>query len=95
MAQEFADWVRTSEEFELVAPVPLNLVCFAHKNGNDFNRKLLETINKTGEMYFTHTVIKGQFVLRMCIAQTHTQHNHVVKAWKTIQETAKELSRIE
>lgn len=92
IAQQFAEWIRSSEDFELVAPAPLNLICFAHKNGNDFNRKLLETINKEGNMYFTHTVIKDKFVLRMCIAQTHTQAGHVLQAWETIQKTAKQLS---
>jgi aromatic-L-amino-acid decarboxylase len=88
IAQEFAEWIRSSDDFHLVAPAPLNLVCFAHKNGNDFNRKLLETINMEGKMYFTHTVIKGQYVLRMCIAQTHTQTDHVRRAWETIQKTS-------
>jgi len=92
LAQQFAEWVRSSEEFELIAPAPLNLVCFAHKNGNDFNRKLLETINNRGRMYFTHTVINGQYVLRMCIGQTNTKEEHVSRAWKIIQETANELS---
>ena len=92
MAQQFADWIRSSEEFDLVAPAPLNLVCFAHKNGNDFNRELLETINKNGKMYFTHTIVNGQYVLRMCIAQTHTQFEHVYQAWEAIQETAKDLN---
>ena len=91
MAQQFADWIRTSDDFELVAPVPLNLVCFAHKKGDDFNRKLLETINNQGKMYFTHTVINGRYVLRMCIAQTHTQPEHVAQAWQIIQKTATEL----
>lgn len=91
MAQQFADWIRTSDDFELVAPVPLNLVCFAHKKGDDFNRKLLETINNQGEIYFTHTVINGKYVLRMCIAQTHTQPEHVTQAWQIIQKTAREL----
>ena len=91
MAQQFADWIRASDDFELVAPVPLNLVCFAHKKGDDFNRKLLETINSQGKMYFTHTVINGQYVLRMCIAQTYTQPEHVRQAWQIIQETAREL----
>ena len=92
MAQQFAEWIRTSEEFELIAPAPLNLVCFAHKKGNDFNKKLLETINNQGKMYFTHTVINGQYVLRMCIGQTHTEPEHVQQAWQIIQETAKKLS---
>ena len=92
LAQEFAGWIRTSNDFELVAPAPLNLVCFAHKKGNDFNRKLLETINREGKMYFTHTIIKDQFVLRMCIAQTHTQAQHVLQAWETIIKTVSELT---
>jgi len=92
MAQQFAEWIRSSDEFDLVAPAPLNLVCFAHKNGNDFNRELLETINKNGKMYFTHTVVKDQYVLRMCIAQTHTTEEHVRKAWENIQKTAADLT---
>ncbi len=91
LAQQFTEWVRSSEEFELIAPAPLNLVCFAHKNGNDFNKKLLETINTSGEMYFTHTVVNGNYVLRMCIGQTNTKEEHVQNAWKTIQETAKKF----
>jgi len=92
LAQQFAEWIRSSDEFDLVAPAPLNLVCFAHKNGDDFNKKLLETINNQGKMYFTHTVINGQYVLRMCIGQTNTETKHIIQAWKIIQETAKELS---
>jgi len=91
LAQQFAEWIRFSKDFELVAPAPLNLVCFAHKTGNEFNKKLLETINSRGKMYFTHTIINGQYILRMCIGQTHTQEKHVRLAWETIQETANEL----
>ena len=95
LAQEFAEWVRSSEDFDLVTPAPLNLVCFAHKNGNDFNRNLLETINNRGKIYFTHTVINGQYVLRMCIAQTNCKAEHVSQAWKIIQETANELANLD
>ena len=91
LGQQFAEWVRQSDDFKLIAPAPLNLVCFAHRNGNDFNKKLLETINSRGQMYFTHTVVNGQYVLRMCIGQTNTTEDHVKNAWQTIQETAKEL----
>lgn len=91
LAQQFAEWIQSSQDFDLVAPAPLNLVCFAHKMGNEFNKKLLETINSRGKMYFTHTIINGQYILRMCIGQTHTQEKHVRLAWETIQETANEL----
>ena len=91
LAQEFADWVRSSDDFYLVAPVPLNLVCFRHKGDDKFNKTLLETINKSGKMFFSHTVINNQYVLRMCIGQTNTQIHHVQQAWKIIQEAAHEL----
>jgi aromatic-L-amino-acid decarboxylase len=93
LAQQFAGWIRSSEDFDLVTPAPLNLVCFAHKNGNDFNRNLLDTINRSGKMYFTHTVIKDRFVIRMCIGQTNTKTEHVQQAWQIIQETATEISQ--
>ena len=94
LAQEFARWVAASDEFELLAPAPLNLVCFAHKAGDDFNRQLLDALNATGKLYLTHTVLNGRFTLRMCIGQTHTEASHVQSAWKIIQETAQKLARV-
>jgi aromatic-L-amino-acid decarboxylase len=91
MAQQFAGWISESDDFELAAPAPLNLVCFKHRNGSDFSKKLLETINQSGKMYFTHTVVNGEYVMRMCIAQTHTTDEHVAGAWEMIRSTAKLL----
>ncbi len=91
IARQFAEWIRSSADYELVAPAPLNVICFAHKNGNDFSRLLLETINSRGKIFLTHTVINGRFILRMSIAQTNTTEEHVAQAWNIIQETANEL----
>ena len=91
MAQDFTDWVRNSDDFELVVEPPLNLVCFRHKSDDDFNMKLMNAVNETGKAYFTHTKMNGQVVLRMCVAQTHTEEKHVKAAWDLIQETAKKL----
>jgi aromatic-L-amino-acid decarboxylase len=92
MAQEFAQWVSSSDNFYMVAPAPLNLVCFRYRGDDEFNKTLLETINKSGKMFFSHTVVNGQYVLRMCIGQTYTLQNHVEQAWQLIQETAKKLA---
>ncbi len=35
LAREFARWVEEDDRFEIVAPVPLNLVCFRHRAGDD------------------------------------------------------------
>ncbi len=92
IAQKFKKWVGDSEQFVLAAPVPLNLICFRHVAGDDFNKKLLETINRSGKIYLTHTTLDDKFTLRFCIAQTNTTMQHVEKAWKIIEETAEEIS---
>jgi aromatic-L-amino-acid decarboxylase len=91
LAQDFAGWVQASEDFELAAPAPLNLVCFRHKSGEEFNRLLMETLNQGGDLYLTHTSLNGKFTLRLCVAQTHTEARHVISAWQRIQAAASEI----
>ena len=95
LAQEFAQWVAGSRDFELAAPAPLNLVCFAHRAGDEFNRRLMELLNASGKLYITHTVLQGRFVLRFCVGQTHTELRHVEAAWRLIQETAQRLTKLD
>lgn len=88
LAQQFADWVRNSTEFELAAPAPLNLVCFAHRSGDAFNRQLLDRLNRTGKLYLTHTVLNGRFVLRFCVGQSQTEAAQVRQAWELMRQLA-------
>ncbi len=93
LAQEFADWVSQSNDFELLNQPPFNLVCFRHKNDDAFNKKLMDSLNKSGKLFLTHTVLNGQFWLRMSIGQTQTKRHHVKKAWSLLQETVALLDR--
>jgi aromatic-L-amino-acid decarboxylase len=91
LAQEFARWVEESDEFELSVTPPLNLVCFRHVGGENINRQLLERLNESGRLYLTHTVLKGEYTLRFCVGQTHTEERHVREAWRRMRDTAAEL----
>ena len=93
LAQRFADWVRASDEFELAASAPLNLVCFRHRAGDEFNRRLLERLNQTGKLYLSHTVLKECYTLRFCVGQTHTEASHVEQAWRLIQDVRPDMER--
>ena len=92
MARDLAEAIGQEEEFELMAPVTFNLVCFRYKpigveDENELNRineALLKKINDTGQIYLTHTKLNGKLVLRMVIAQTHVEQRHVDRAWKLI-----------
>ncbi|NNC97764.1 MAG: aspartate aminotransferase family protein [Gammaproteobacteria bacterium] len=89
IAREFASWVEASDKFEIVAPHPLNLVCFRLKGSDAENAALLNRLNDSGKMYLTHTKLDGNYVLRFCVGQEQTTMQHVKQAWELIQTSAK------
>jgi aromatic-L-amino-acid/L-tryptophan decarboxylase len=91
LAQEFRQWIISHESLELAAPSPLNLVCFRHKRGNDATRTLHERLNRSGQLYLTHTVLDGRYVLRFCVGQTKTEKEHIETAWQLIHSYAQAL----
>ena len=93
LAQEFAGWVRQDDRFELAAPAPLNLVCFRHKAGDAVNQAIMDRLNRSGDLFLTHTKLNGKLTLRLCVGQTNTKARHVEQAWRRIQEEAERLER--
>jgi len=91
LAQQFASWVVEDQNFELAVTPPLNLVCFRHVGGDDINRQLLESINRSGKAYLTHTSLDGRYTLRMCVGQTNTEERHVKQAWDLIRTSAENV----
>ena len=91
LAQQFAAWVREDDRFELAAPAPLNLVCFRLKSGDQVNQRLMDTLNRSGDLYLTHTRLNDRIALRLCVGQTNTTERHVRNAWRRIQEEAGKL----
>lgn len=99
LAKMLAGLIEAEKGFELMAPVPLNTVCFRYRpagmndeKANLLNEKINHTLNDTGKIYLTHTKIDGRYVLRMVTAQTNLTEQHVLKAWDLIRETASALS---
>jgi aromatic-L-amino-acid decarboxylase len=97
LAGQFASWVEKDPEFELMAPVTLNLVCFRYHPSHEAwteeelertNKSLMDAVNRSGRMFITHTKLRGKFALRLCIGQTSTTVDQVEKAWKTLQAAA-------
>jgi aromatic-L-amino-acid decarboxylase len=98
IAREFAEHIRAASDFALMAPVPLNLVCFRYTPAGlppaalgDLNLRLLEELNRTGKLFLTHTKLNGEVALRMVIGQTNVQQRHVDAAWELISTTARRL----
>ncbi len=99
LAKMLAGLISTEKGFELLAPVPLNTVCFRYRpagmndeEANHLNEKINHALNDTGKIYLTHTKADGKYVLRMVTAQTNLTETHVLKAWELIREMASALS---
>jgi aromatic-L-amino-acid decarboxylase len=92
LASSVASWVEGSDDFELAAPVHLNLVCFRHRGGDEVTLEILERLNASGKLYLTHTKLNDRTVLRMSIGQAGTELRHVAAAWEQIQASAKSLA---
>lgn len=106
-ATHFEELVRSDERFEVVAERTLNLVCFRLRAGtfaekhppedagtslDDLNKRLMESLNATGAIYLTHTVLPGVgLVLRLAVGGTHTRSGHVRAAWELIRSEADKL----
>lgn len=90
-AQQFAGWVRQDPDFSLAAPAPLSLVCFAHRGGDEANRRILTELNDSGRFYLTHTVLDGRYTLRLSVGGVHTRAHHVEAAWEAITDAAANL----
>jgi aromatic-L-amino-acid decarboxylase len=86
--------------------VPFSVVCFrtrppaASDNAptdehalDRLNERLMERVNATGEVFFSHTRLNGRFAIRMAIGNLHTSEMHVARAWALLREHATSLSR--
>ena len=98
IAQKLANEIEEENDFEILAPVTLNVICFRYKPEgksdeeiNSINENLLHTVNSTGKIYFTHTKLSGKYTLRLVIGQTNVTEKHINDAWKLIKETARTL----
>lgn len=72
-AAYLAGRVRQELELELLAPVPLNIVCFRYSGAlpesqlNELNAELLVRLQESGLAAPSHTVLEGRYALRVAI----------------------------
>ena len=95
LAKLFAGWIDENSDFERLAPVPLSVVCFRSRpkgySGTDdgldlLNEKLLDDVNRSGEVFLSHTRINGRFALRLAVGHIRTTERHVNRAWELLQD---------
>ena len=84
LAARFESWVTAEAGWEVCAPRPFSGVCFRLEGDDDRNRALLEHVNATGEIFLSHAVLNGRYVLRLAIGQMNTTEEDVRRAWEVL-----------
>ncbi|MDX1637360.1 MAG: pyridoxal-dependent decarboxylase [Balneolaceae bacterium] len=72
------------KQLELLAPVPLSIVCFRYRPGDmpaakldRVNDRLIAEIERDGRVFLTGTKINGQTALRACLINHLTKRRHL------------------
>lgn len=98
LAQLFASWVEEAEEWELLAPVPLGLICFRacpkvdsdeelrNKRLDVLNEAIMHGVNATGKALLSHTRLNDKLTLRLSIGNIRTTEKHVKLVWELLNE---------
>jgi aromatic-L-amino-acid decarboxylase len=89
LAAGFAARVERHPELELATPVSFSTVCFravapAGVDERDWNRGLLERVNRDGRVFLSHTELNGRYTIRLVVGSIHTGPSHVDAAWDSV-----------
>jgi len=101
-----AGQVQADPDFEILAPVPFSTVCLRYRprsladradepearaDLDDLNERLLHAVNATGEVFLSHTRLRGRFAIRVAIGSLHTEERDVRRAWELLRTEAARL----
>lgn len=97
LALEFARWVRSSEQFELAAPVMLPIVNFRLREVPpeqlaSAHNALVEEVTREGRRWISETVANGQSVIRMMIISYLTGERHLSALQEALTSAAAKIS---
>jgi aromatic-L-amino-acid decarboxylase len=94
-AQWFADQVRNTPSWSVLAPVPLQTVCIRHQphgmEAEALDKHTLgwvDRVNRSGLAYLTPAILDGRWMVRVSIGAIPTEREHVEALWKVIRKEA-------
>ncbi len=97
LAAGFAERIRTSEHFELAAPMFVPILNFRLKRATDADDlprrhlELVDLITRDGRRWISETRVGGQSVLRMMVISYFTGDEQLTDLWTALTSAAEEL----
>ena len=90
LAQLFAELVEADPNWELCAPQRFSLVVFRRNGSDEENEQILERVNRSGEIFISHTKRDGRYVLRLAIGNVSTTEADIRQAWDVLNREARQ-----
>jgi aromatic-L-amino-acid decarboxylase len=85
--------IRSTPDWRVLAPVPLQTVCVRHEppglTGGALDTHTLDwcaRLNQSGEVYLTPAVLDGRWMVRVSIGSELTQREHVANLWRLMRD---------
>jgi aromatic-L-amino-acid decarboxylase len=91
LAATFERWVDQADGWVLCAPRRFSVVCFRLEGEDERNRRLLERVNASGEIFISQAVLNGRYTLRLAVGQLSTTEDDVRRAWDVLTREAGRL----
>jgi aromatic-L-amino-acid decarboxylase len=88
LAELFESWLRDEPGWELSAPRRFSVVCFRHEGTDEDNEAIVERVNRSGELFLSHTRLNGRYAIRLAIGNERTREEDVRRAWTAIRAAA-------
>jgi glutamate/tyrosine decarboxylase-like PLP-dependent enzyme len=87
-AFKLGEWIRSSDHYQLLAPVRMNVVCFAPTVEATLEdiKGLLARIRDDGRVFFTPTVYKGKAAIRAAVSNWQTTEKDVAIAIRVLSD---------
>jgi aromatic-L-amino-acid/L-tryptophan decarboxylase len=90
LAELFESWVRDESGWELCAPRRFSVVCFRRHGSDEDNEAIIDRVNRSGELFLSHTRLNGRYVIRLAVGNERTSEDDVRQAWAALQAAAAE-----
>jgi aromatic-L-amino-acid decarboxylase len=106
LAAALAERVDADPDWERLAPVPFSTVCLRWRPARLVGREdepevrelldrrnaaIMDAVNRTGEVFLSHTRLAGRFTIRVAIGGIRTEARHVDRAWELLRREAARL----
>jgi aromatic-L-amino-acid decarboxylase len=80
--------VRDEPGWELCALRLFSVVCFRREGGDEANEAIVERVNRSGELFLSHTRLNGRYVIRLAVGNERTTEADVARAWAALRAAA-------